>query len=106
MADQLLPVQCALDQKVLAEVARKVGKISDQMDALESRTGPIAAHELRLGAVEVSVDSAHRSIRDHHDEIETLKKANTAIQVRLGVVLVPAASAVGAAVGAIVAKLL
>lgn len=102
MSPETLPIQCALDQKMLADIASKVDKISGQMDGLESRTGPIAAHDLRLQAVEALTVTAQERLDAHHQDIEALKKANTALQVRLGVVLVPLASAIGA----VVAKLL
>jgi hypothetical protein len=97
-----LPAQCALDQRILADVAEKVNKISQQLDNLESRTGPIAAHDLRIGMVEGSAARAHERLDTHRVELDELAKANTSLQIRLGVVLVPIASAVGA----IVAKLL
>lgn len=97
-----LLTQCVLDQKLLADIAAKVNKISGQLDGLESRTGPIAAHELRLASVEGRAEGAHERLDEHRQELEILKKANTAVQVRLGLVLVPIASAVGA----IVSKLL
>jgi chromosome segregation ATPase len=101
MPDQL-PVQCALDRSLLEDVAKKVDKISGQMDSLESRTGPIAAHELKLESLEGVAARAHERLDEHRQELEELKRSNTAIQVRLGVVLVPIASAIGA----VVAKLL
>ena len=101
-----LPAQCALDISLLKDVARKVDKISGQMDTLESRSGPIAAHELRLESLESLGARAHERLDEHRHELEELKQSNTRLQIRLGAVLVPMASAIGAVMGAIVSKLL
>lgn len=87
---------------MLEEISLKVNKIAEQMDGLESRNGPLATHDLRLESVEGLSHRAHERIDEHNKEIEELQKANTTMQIRLGAVLVPIASAIGA----VVAKLL
>jgi septal ring factor EnvC (AmiA/AmiB activator) len=99
-----LPTQCVLDQAKLNDISFKVSKISDQMDVLESRSGPIAAHEHRLSTVESQLQDAAENLNKHAIAIDDIKKTINGTWTKLAALMAPLAAAIGAAVGAVVAK--
>ena len=92
------PIQCALDQNKLDNIDTTVMKISRQLEVLNSREGPIAELDKRVGAVELSDQQAHSKIETVGNNVDDADKKYNSLILKASAVIGPMAAAIGAAV--------
>jgi hypothetical protein len=89
---------CQIHEGTLNEIKDLVLDVKMELVELKEMDGPLGNHERRIGAVETSDRRAHKRIDTLRTDFKKLADSQTGLIIKVGLVMVPLAAGVGAAI--------